>query len=193
MAASWVWWVLCRPCTLCVSKQLTKPVSFPNRDTQSGKRFGSIFFLKCHSILPKSLLSPSGYECKSNTMTSEGVLLNSCSLISPFSRCCSCDFATTNMNSLKSHMRRHPQEHQAVQLLEQYRWENPAHRGVIRAPAGPPRWEWRAQRSWGYQSLCGAPAACEHFVSHGPSSLWRNGLLLAGEKVMGSKYSLCHP
>lgn len=38
-------------------------------------------------------------------------------------RCCSCDFATTNMNSLKSHMRRHPQEHQAVQLLEQYRWE----------------------------------------------------------------------
>ncbi|XP_077376408.1 zinc finger protein 507 isoform X5 [Festucalex cinctus] len=36
-------------------------------------------------------------------------------------RCCNCDFATTNMNSLKSHMRRHPQEHQAVQLLEQYR------------------------------------------------------------------------
>ncbi|XP_061593300.1 zinc finger protein 507 [Cololabis saira] len=36
-------------------------------------------------------------------------------------RCCSCDFATTNMNSLKSHMKRHPQEHQAVQLLEQYR------------------------------------------------------------------------
>ncbi|KAJ4947477.1 hypothetical protein JOQ06_009512 [Pogonophryne albipinna] len=36
-------------------------------------------------------------------------------------QCCSCDFATTNMNSLKSHMRRHPQEHQAVQLLEQYR------------------------------------------------------------------------
>ncbi len=39
------------------------------------------------------------------------------------SRCCSCDFATTNMNSLKSHMKRHPQEHQAMQLLEQYRWE----------------------------------------------------------------------
>ncbi|XP_048041181.1 zinc finger protein 507 [Megalobrama amblycephala] len=36
-------------------------------------------------------------------------------------RCCSCDFATTNMNSLKSHMKRHPQEHQAMQLLEQYR------------------------------------------------------------------------
>ncbi|XP_028298088.1 zinc finger protein 507 [Gouania willdenowi] len=36
-------------------------------------------------------------------------------------RCCGCDFATTNMNSLKSHMKRHPQEHQAVQLLEQYR------------------------------------------------------------------------
>ncbi|XP_026071804.1 zinc finger protein 507-like [Carassius auratus] len=36
-------------------------------------------------------------------------------------RCCNCDFATTNMNSLKSHMKRHPQEHQAMQLLEQYR------------------------------------------------------------------------
>lgn len=36
-------------------------------------------------------------------------------------RCCSCDFATTNMNSLKGHMRKHPQEHQAMQLLEQYR------------------------------------------------------------------------
>ncbi|XP_051998226.1 zinc finger protein 507 [Xyrauchen texanus] len=36
-------------------------------------------------------------------------------------RCCSCDFATTNMNSLKCHMKRHPQEHQAMQLLEQYR------------------------------------------------------------------------
>nr|XP_014345338.1 PREDICTED: zinc finger protein 507 isoform X2 [Latimeria chalumnae] len=36
-------------------------------------------------------------------------------------RCSSCDFATTNMNSLKCHMKRHPQEHQAVQLLEQYK------------------------------------------------------------------------
>uniref|UniRef100_W5KFU6 Zinc finger protein 507 n=1 Tax=Astyanax mexicanus TaxID=7994 RepID=W5KFU6_ASTMX len=36
-------------------------------------------------------------------------------------RCCNCDFATTNMNSLKSHMKKHPQEHQAVHLLEQYR------------------------------------------------------------------------
>ncbi|XP_056608295.1 zinc finger protein 507 [Triplophysa dalaica] len=36
-------------------------------------------------------------------------------------RCCSCDFATTNMNSLKGHMKKHPQEHQAMQLLEQYR------------------------------------------------------------------------
>ncbi|XP_062355910.1 zinc finger protein 507 isoform X5 [Cinclus cinclus] len=37
-------------------------------------------------------------------------------------RCCVCDFATTNMNSLKCHMRQHPQEHQAVQLLEQYKY-----------------------------------------------------------------------
>lgn len=46
----------------------------------------------------------------------------------PSARCCSCDFATTNMNSLKSHMRRHPQEHQAMQLLEQYRWDAAASR-----------------------------------------------------------------
>lgn len=44
----------------------------------------------------------------------------SCFLSVP-DRCCSCDFATTNMNSLKGHMRRHPQEHQAMRLLEQYR------------------------------------------------------------------------
>lgn len=37
-------------------------------------------------------------------------------------RCRVCDFATTNMNSLKCHMRRHPQQHQAVQLLEQYKY-----------------------------------------------------------------------
>ncbi|XP_059507680.1 zinc finger protein 507 isoform X4 [Stegostoma tigrinum] len=36
-------------------------------------------------------------------------------------RCSSCDFATTNLNSLKCHMKRHPQEHQVVQLLEQYK------------------------------------------------------------------------
>nr|XP_054497078.1 zinc finger protein 507 isoform X3 [Agelaius phoeniceus] len=36
-------------------------------------------------------------------------------------RCRVCDFATTNMNSLKCHMRQHPQEHQAVQLLEQFK------------------------------------------------------------------------
>ncbi|XP_062845731.1 zinc finger protein 507 [Trichomycterus rosablanca] len=35
-------------------------------------------------------------------------------------RCCGCDFATTNMNSLKSHLKKHPQKHQALQLLEQY-------------------------------------------------------------------------
>ncbi|XP_069073704.1 zinc finger protein 507 [Pleurodeles waltl] len=36
-------------------------------------------------------------------------------------RCRICDFATTNMNSLKCHMKRHPQEHQAVELMEQYK------------------------------------------------------------------------
>ncbi|KAG8437372.1 hypothetical protein GDO86_008172 [Hymenochirus boettgeri] len=36
-------------------------------------------------------------------------------------RCQVCNFATTNMNSLKCHMKRHPEEHQAVQLVEQYK------------------------------------------------------------------------
>lgn len=36
-------------------------------------------------------------------------------------RCSSCEFATTNINSLKCHMKRHPQEQQTVQLLEQYK------------------------------------------------------------------------
>ncbi|XP_067905432.1 zinc finger protein 507 isoform X2 [Heterodontus francisci] len=40
-------------------------------------------------------------------------------------RCSSCEFATTNLNSLKCHMRRHPQEQQVVQLLEQYKSQEP--------------------------------------------------------------------
>lgn len=118
------------------------------------------------------------------------------SLLSPSARCCSCDFATTNMNSLKSHMRRHPQEHQAVQLLEQYRWEisntHPLHREGW--------WEWPlvrwgenkelylAKTSWVYQSLCGSEPVCDYMCAlswcQEPGDM-RNGLLIARLVVGG--------
>lgn len=82
--------------------------------------WGLVFFLKW----PIARLR-SGHKCK-RVQRAECQAKTLCPLLShhsfsPSARCCSCDYATTNMNSLKGHMRRHPQEHQAVQLLEQYR------------------------------------------------------------------------
>lgn len=82
----------------------------------------------CFAVNPWSFLQATSLKRQHEDLTRPLVkptTLSSCSsLLSPSARCCSCDFATTNMNSLKSHMRRHPQEHQAMQLLEQYRSES---------------------------------------------------------------------
>lgn len=65
------------------------------------------------------------------------------------------------MNSLKSHMRRHPQEHQAVQLLEQYRysaWEWPVDpwvAGVVEAAANLCGFVFVVEYSWCQQPKAG--------------------------------------
>lgn len=92
------------------------------------------------------------------------------------SRCCSCDFATTNMNSLKGHMKKHPQEHQAMQLLEQYRSDS-----LYIQTNGHCRRDGTEQSSAGrfviIFILCHRCSLCGYVCSHPPSlksHMWKH-------------------